>query len=52
MTPGVLLLIMLIGLLIGGLPIWPYSRSWGYAPTSLFAVVLLIWALFLLTGRV
>jgi len=40
---GLLLLIVLVVLLIGTVPAWPYSRSWGYAPSgmlSLIAVVL------------
>jgi hypothetical protein len=41
---GTLLLIILILLLIGGLPTWPYSRRWGYGPSGAvtFLVVLLL----------
>ena len=42
MTLGTILLIVLIILLIGALPTWPYSRGWGYAPTSGLGVVLII----------
>jgi hypothetical protein len=40
-----ILLIILILLLVGGLPAWPYSRNWGYGPSglvSLLVVILLI----------
>lgn len=37
-----LLLILLILLLIGALPAWPYSRSWGYIPSGGLALLLLI----------
>jgi hypothetical protein len=37
-----LLIIVLILILIGALPAWPHSRSWGYAPTGLIGTILLI----------
>jgi len=45
-----LLLIVLILLLIGVVPAWPYSRSWGYAPTGLVGVVLIVALILLFTG--
>jgi len=39
---GLILLIILILLLIGGLPAWPYSRSWGFAPSGLLGLLLVI----------
>jgi hypothetical protein len=45
MTISTLLLIVLILLLVGAIPVWPHSRSWGYAPggtLGLLVVVLLI----------
>ena len=39
---GTVLLIILILLLIGGFPAWPYSRSWGYGPSGLLGALLLI----------
>jgi hypothetical protein len=47
MTTETILLLILIVFLIGVLPAWPYSRSWGYSPTgvfTLFLFVFLIWA--------
>ncbi len=51
MTTGGLLLIVLIVLLVGGLPSWPYSRGWGYYPSGTFSVLIIILLLLLLTGR-
>ena len=48
MTLTTILLIVLVLLLIGALPVYPYSNSWGYAPTGLLTVVLVIVALFVL----
>jgi len=51
MTLGTILLIVLILLLVGALPSWPYSREWGYRPTGLLGVVLIVVIILLLTGR-
>jgi hypothetical protein len=45
---GLLLLIILFILLLGAVPAWPYSRDWGYAPSGLAGVVLLIVLLLLI----
>ena len=42
MTIGTLLLIVLILLLLGSVPAYPYSRSWGYAPSGGIGLILLI----------
>lgn len=42
MTTGTILLIILVLLLIGALPSWPYSRGWGYAPTGGLGIILLV----------
>jgi len=39
---GLLLVIVLLLLLFGGLPRWNYSRSWGYGPSGLISVVLVV----------
>ena len=49
---GTILLIILILLLLGAIPAWPYSRSWGYAPGGLISDVLIIVVVLLLTGRI
>ena len=39
---GLLLLVIVLVLLLGGLPTWPYSRSWGYGPSGVLGVLLVI----------
>ena len=48
---GTILLIILIIILIGALPTWPYSRGWGYYPTGGIGLVVLILIVLLLMGR-
>ncbi|HMC63630.1 MAG TPA: DUF3309 family protein [Gemmataceae bacterium] len=45
---GLLLLIILVLLLVGGVPAWPYSRQWGYGPSGLLGVLLVILLILLL----
>jgi hypothetical protein len=52
MTLGTILLIVLIVLLLGALPTWPHSRSWGYYPSSGLGVVLVILVVLVLTNRI
>ena len=51
MTVGTILLIILILALVGVLPTWPHSTSWGYGPSGLVGVVLLVLVVMLVTGR-
>ncbi|MEE1657960.1 DUF3309 family protein [Microvirga sp. CF3062] len=46
-----ILLIIVILLLIGVVPAWPHSRGWGYGPSGLLGVVLVILIILLLMGR-
>ena len=46
-----ILLVVLILLLVGALPTWPYSANWGYYPSGGLGLVLLILVILLLTGR-
>ena len=48
---GLILLILLIVLLLGALPSWPYSRSWGYWPSGTLGLVVLVVVILLLAGR-
>ena len=48
---GTILLIVLILLLLGALPTWPHSRSWGYYPSGGLGLVLVIVVVLLLMGR-
>ena len=49
---GTVLLILLILMLVGGLPHWGYSRSWGYGPSGLIGTILVIYLILVLLGRV
>ena len=51
MSVGTILLIVLVLLLIGAIPAWPHSRSWGYGPSGILGVVVLILLVLALTGR-
>lgn len=52
MTLGTVLLIVLILLLLGALPSWPHSRSWGYYPSGGLGLVLIILIVLMLTNRI
>jgi hypothetical protein len=47
-----ILLVILILMLIGAIPSWPYSRSWGYAPSGTLGLIVIILLLLILSGRV
>lgn len=49
---GTILLIVLILLLLGAAPAWPYSRNWGYAPSGGLGLILLIVLILVLMGRI
>jgi len=51
MTIGTILLIILILMLIGAIPSWPHSRSWGYGPSGGIGLLVLILLILVLTGR-
>jgi hypothetical protein len=51
MSLGSILLIVLILMLIGVIPTWPHSRSWGYAPSGVLGLVVVIILVLLLLGR-
>ena len=48
---GTILIVILVLLLIGALPTWPYSSGWGYYPSGGLGLVVLIVIILLLTGR-
>jgi Protein of unknown function (DUF3309) len=50
-TMGTILLIIVILLLVGALPAWPYSSGWGYWPSGGLGLILLIVIILALTGR-
>ena len=47
-----ILLIVLILLLVGGLPVFPHSKSWGYGPSGGLGLILLIIVILMLMGRI
>jgi hypothetical protein len=51
MSIGTILLIILILILIGAFPSWPYSRGWGYYPSGIIGIIVIVVILMLLTGR-
>jgi len=51
MSVGTILLIILILILIGALPTWPHSRKWGYRPSGILGVVVIVMIVLLLMGR-
>jgi hypothetical protein len=48
---GTILVIILILLLLGAVPAWPYSRGWGYYPGGVVGVLLIVVLILLLTGH-
>lgn len=51
MSLGLILLIVLVLMLVGAMPTWPHSASWGYGPSGALGLVLLIVVVLLVTGR-
>ena len=51
MSLGTIILIILILILIGAIPIWPYSRGWGYGPTGGIGLIVIILLILLVMGR-
>jgi hypothetical protein len=52
MTLSTILLIILILLLIGAVPAWPYSRGWGYGPSGILGLIFVVLLVLLLMGRI
>ena len=52
MSIPTILLIILILLLLGAVPAWPYSRGWGYGPSGLLGVIVIVLIILLLMGRI
>ncbi|MBL8835094.1 MAG: DUF3309 domain-containing protein [Alphaproteobacteria bacterium] len=49
---SIILLIILIILVVGALPTWPHSASWGYYPSGTLGIVLIVLLILALTGRI
>jgi hypothetical protein len=52
MSLGTILLVILILMLVGALPSWPHSKSWGYGPSGGLSLVVVIIIILLLLGRI
>jgi hypothetical protein len=52
MTLGTILLVILVLILIGAFPTWGYSAGWGYGPSGIVGVLLIVVIILLLTGRI
>ncbi|TWI55702.1 uncharacterized protein DUF3309 [Pseudomonas duriflava] len=52
MSLTTILILVLLVLLIGGLPIFPHSRSWGYGPSGILGVILVVLLVLLLLGMI
>lgn len=52
MSLGTILLIVLILMLIGAIPSWPHSKSWGYGPSGGLGLVVVVLVVLLLMGRI
>jgi uncharacterized protein DUF3309 len=52
MTLGMVLVIVLVLALLGVIPTWPHSRSWGYGPSGVVGLVAVVLVLMLLTGNI
>jgi Protein of unknown function (DUF3309) len=49
---GTILIIILILILVGAVPSWPYSRGWGYGPSGVVGLILVILIILVLMGRI
>lgn len=52
MSLGTILILILILVLIGAIPAWPYSRGWGYGPSGILGLILVIILILVLMGQI
>lgn len=52
MTVTTLLIVLLIVALVAGVPAWPHSRGWGYGPSGLIGIILVVLLVLVLLGRI
>lgn len=52
MTLGTILIIVLILMLLGMVPTWPHSRSWGYGPSGALGLILVVVIVLFLLGKI
>ena len=51
MSLGTILLIVLVLVLLGAIPAWPHSRNWGYGPSGIIGLIVVVLLILLLMGR-
>ena len=52
MSLTLILLVVVLVMLVGAVPAWPHSRSWGYGPSGLLSTILVVMVVLLLLGRI
>ena len=52
MSLSLILLIIIVLLLLGAVPAWPHSRSWGYGPSGILGVILIVLLILVLMGQI
>ncbi|WP_036186989.1 DUF3309 family protein [Marinimicrobium agarilyticum] len=52
MSVTTIILIILVLILVGAIPAWPHSRGWGYMPSGVLSVVVLVLLILFLTGKI
>lgn len=52
MSMTTILLIILVLVLVGAFPAWPHSRGWGYMPSGILSIIVVVLLVLLLTGRI
>ncbi|MGJ0489348.1 DUF3309 family protein [Methylobacter sp.] len=52
MATSTILLIVLILIILGAIPIWPHSRGWGYGPSGILGLILVVFLVLLLLGAI
>lgn len=52
MSLGLILLVVLVLVLFGAMPAWPYSRQWGYAPSGVMGLLVVVVAILVLPGTI
>ena len=52
MSIGTILLIVLVLILVGAIPAWPHSRSWGYGPSGIVGLIVVVLLILLVLGKI
>jgi hypothetical protein len=52
MATSTILMIVLILIILGAIPIWPHSRGWGYGPSGILGLILVVFLVLLLLGAI